>query len=93
MGTKLDSMRRQLKNERTQRGRNWVEHSWDHKKQDIYNWIRGKKGNGPLIVNQGGSAQMKDILTLAEDTWGGLWVVEADDLPQFETTHATHHRG
>eukprot|EP00972_Heterocapsa_arctica_P002798 411810-Heterocapsa_arctica.AAC.1 len=39
------------------------------------------------MVNQGGSAQMKDRLTLAEDTWGGLWVVEADDLPQFEKQH------
>eukprot|EP00972_Heterocapsa_arctica_P012888 1893929-Heterocapsa_arctica.AAC.1 len=30
---------------------------------------------------------MKDIFKLAEDTWGGLGVVEADDLPQFEKQH------
>eukprot|EP00972_Heterocapsa_arctica_P041903 6180495-Heterocapsa_arctica.AAC.1 len=41
---------------------------------------RGKKGNGPLIVSNGGSAQMKDIMKLAEEPWGGLWVVEAEDL-------------
>eukprot|EP00972_Heterocapsa_arctica_P094208 13893860-Heterocapsa_arctica.AAC.1 len=54
---------------RTQRWRNWVENSWGHKKKYIYKWIRGKKGNGPLIVNNGGSAQMKDIMKLAEETW------------------------
>eukprot|EP00972_Heterocapsa_arctica_P008083 1181968-Heterocapsa_arctica.AAC.1 len=27
---------------------------------------------------------MKDILKLAEETWGGLWVVEADGLPKFD---------
>eukprot|EP00972_Heterocapsa_arctica_P033919 4994083-Heterocapsa_arctica.AAC.1 len=26
---------------------------------------------------------MKDILNLAEKTWGGLWAVEAEDLPKF----------
>eukprot|EP00972_Heterocapsa_arctica_P105251 15507985-Heterocapsa_arctica.AAC.1 len=45
------------------------------KREDIYKWIRG------------GSAQMKDILKLAEETWGGLWVVEADDLPKFDKQH------
>eukprot|EP00972_Heterocapsa_arctica_P047481 7002324-Heterocapsa_arctica.AAC.1 len=49
MEEKLDTMRTKLKNERSQRWRNWVENSWGHKKQDIYKWIRGKKGNGPLI--------------------------------------------
>eukprot|EP00972_Heterocapsa_arctica_P073243 10817361-Heterocapsa_arctica.AAC.1 len=38
-------------------------------KKDIYKWIRGTKGNRPLIVSNGGSAQMKDILKLAEETW------------------------
>eukprot|EP00972_Heterocapsa_arctica_P012727 1869185-Heterocapsa_arctica.AAC.2 len=76
-------MRTTLKHERTQRWRNWVENSWGHKKKDIYTWIRGKKGNGPLIVNSSGSAQMKDIMKLAEETWGGLWAVEAEDLLQF----------
>eukprot|EP00972_Heterocapsa_arctica_P023129 3404351-Heterocapsa_arctica.AAC.1 len=27
---------------------------------------------------------MKDILKLAEETWGGLWVVDAEDLPEFD---------
>eukprot|EP00972_Heterocapsa_arctica_P042095 6205596-Heterocapsa_arctica.AAC.1 len=76
-------MRTKLKQERTQRWRNWVENSWGHKKKDIYKLIRGTKGNGPLIVNNGGSAQMKDILTLAEITWGGLWAVKAEELPEF----------
>eukprot|EP00972_Heterocapsa_arctica_P108493 15977046-Heterocapsa_arctica.AAC.1 len=26
---------------------------------------------------------MKDIMKLAEETWGGLWAVEAEDLPKF----------
>eukprot|EP00972_Heterocapsa_arctica_P023820 3509726-Heterocapsa_arctica.AAC.1 len=26
---------------------------------------------------------MKDILKLAEETWGGQWAVEAGDLPNF----------
>eukprot|EP00972_Heterocapsa_arctica_P110118 16214969-Heterocapsa_arctica.AAC.1 len=52
-------------------------------KKDIYKWIREKKGNGQLIVSNGGSAQMKDIMKLAEETWGGLWAVEAEDLPKF----------
>eukprot|EP00972_Heterocapsa_arctica_P083133 12251236-Heterocapsa_arctica.AAC.1 len=66
-------MRCKLKTERTQRWRNWVEHSLNRKKKAIYTWIRGNQGNGPLIVNQGGSVQMKDIFKLAEETWGGLW--------------------
>eukprot|EP00972_Heterocapsa_arctica_P006688 977459-Heterocapsa_arctica.AAC.1 len=66
-------MRGKLNNERSQRWRSWVEHSWGHKKRDIYNWIRGKKGNGTLIIKNEGSAQMKDIMKLAEETWGGLW--------------------
>eukprot|EP00972_Heterocapsa_arctica_P109894 16180634-Heterocapsa_arctica.AAC.1 len=40
---KLDIMRGKLKHERSQRWRSWVEHSWGHKKKDIYTWIRGKK--------------------------------------------------
>eukprot|EP00972_Heterocapsa_arctica_P005862 865289-Heterocapsa_arctica.AAC.1 len=70
---KLGEMRTKLKNERTQRWRSWVENSWGHKKTDIYKWIRGKTGNGPRIVSNGASAQMKDRLKLAEETWGGLW--------------------
>eukprot|EP00972_Heterocapsa_arctica_P038691 5701424-Heterocapsa_arctica.AAC.1 len=80
-------MRCKLKTDRTQLWKNWVENSWCHKKKDIYKWIRGTQGNVPLIVNQGGSAQMKDILKLAEETWGGLWVVEAEDLPLFDKQH------
>eukprot|EP00972_Heterocapsa_arctica_P049467 7281097-Heterocapsa_arctica.AAC.1 len=76
-------MRTELKHQRTQRLRNWVENSWGHKKTYTYKWIRGKKGNGPLIVSNGGSAQMKDIMKLAEETWGGLWAVEAEGLPKF----------
>eukprot|EP00972_Heterocapsa_arctica_P046189 6814702-Heterocapsa_arctica.AAC.1 len=46
-------------------------------------FTNGKTGNGPLIVSNGGSAQMKDIMKLAEDTWGGLWAVDAEELPKF----------
>eukprot|EP00972_Heterocapsa_arctica_P045681 6741264-Heterocapsa_arctica.AAC.1 len=49
MEEKLDTMRTKLKNERSQRWINWVENSWGHKKKYSYKWIRGKKGNGPLI--------------------------------------------
>ncbi len=77
-------MRTKLKNDRTQRWINWVDKSWGHKKKDIYKWIRGKTGNGPLIVSNGGSAQMKDRMKLAEETLGGLWAVEAEDLPSFQ---------
>ena len=56
------------------------------KKKDIYKWIRGKEGNGPLIMNKGGSAQMSDRMKLAEETWGGLWAVEVEDLPHFGST-------
>eukprot|EP00972_Heterocapsa_arctica_P100036 14751733-Heterocapsa_arctica.AAC.1 len=66
-------MRTKLNNERTQRRRNWVESSCGHTNTYIYKWIRGKKGSGPLIVSNGGSAQMKDIMKLAEEAWGGLW--------------------
>eukprot|EP00972_Heterocapsa_arctica_P031223 4597906-Heterocapsa_arctica.AAC.1 len=78
-------MRTTLNNERSQRWRSWVENLWGHKKKDIYKWIRGKKGNGPLIVSNGGSAQMKDIMKLAEETWGGLWAVDTGDFPKFTT--------
>eukprot|EP00972_Heterocapsa_arctica_P069019 10198978-Heterocapsa_arctica.AAC.1 len=27
---------------------------------------------------------MNDILKVAEEAWGGLWVVDAEDLPTFE---------
>eukprot|EP00972_Heterocapsa_arctica_P061019 8998704-Heterocapsa_arctica.AAC.1 len=77
-------MRTKLKNDRSLRWRNWVDNAWGHTKKDIYKWIRGKKGNGPLIVSEGGSAQMKKILKLAEETWGGFWVVDAEDLPTFD---------
>eukprot|EP00972_Heterocapsa_arctica_P040066 5901599-Heterocapsa_arctica.AAC.1 len=26
---------------------------------------------------------MKDIMELVEETWGGLWAVEAEELPKF----------
>eukprot|EP00972_Heterocapsa_arctica_P087781 12944877-Heterocapsa_arctica.AAC.1 len=68
MEEKLDSMRTKLNNERSQGWRSWVENQWAHK--NIYKWIRGKTGNGPLIVSNGGSAQMKDRMKLAEETWG-----------------------
>eukprot|EP00972_Heterocapsa_arctica_P091846 13545674-Heterocapsa_arctica.AAC.1 len=83
MEIKLDGMRVKLKNDRSQRWRSWVENSWGHKKKDIYKWIRGKKGNGPLIVSDGGNAQMKDIMKLSEETWGGLKAVEAEELSKF----------
>eukprot|EP00972_Heterocapsa_arctica_P102471 15100536-Heterocapsa_arctica.AAC.1 len=76
-------MRATLKNDRSQRWRNWVENSWGHKKKDIYKWIRGKTGNGPLIISNGRSAQMKDRMKLAEETWGGLRAVDAEQLPKF----------
>eukprot|EP00972_Heterocapsa_arctica_P109994 16196695-Heterocapsa_arctica.AAC.1 len=50
---KLEEMRTKLKHERAQRLINWVENSWGHNEKDIYKWIRGKKGNGPLIVSNG----------------------------------------
>eukprot|EP00972_Heterocapsa_arctica_P102104 15045902-Heterocapsa_arctica.AAC.1 len=50
----------------------------------MHRWIRGKKGQGQLIVLPGGSAQMSDILKVAEEVWGDLWVVDAADLPEFE---------
>eukprot|EP00972_Heterocapsa_arctica_P014992 2209721-Heterocapsa_arctica.AAC.1 len=43
----------------------------------------GKKGQGPLIVMPGGRVQVKDRLKVAEETWGGLRVVDAEDLPKF----------
>eukprot|EP00972_Heterocapsa_arctica_P071630 10581575-Heterocapsa_arctica.AAC.1 len=45
---------------------------------------RGNKTAGPLIVIPGGSAQIADRLKEAEKARGGLWAVEADDLPEFE---------
>eukprot|EP00972_Heterocapsa_arctica_P087174 12853908-Heterocapsa_arctica.AAC.1 len=69
----MDSQRTTLNNERTQRWRAWVEASWGHKQKYIYKWIRGKQGNVPLIVSNGDSAQMRDCMKLAEETWGGLW--------------------
>eukprot|EP00972_Heterocapsa_arctica_P064047 9449336-Heterocapsa_arctica.AAC.1 len=81
MEEKLDTMRTTINNERSQRWRSWVDNSWGHKKKYIYKCIRGKKGNGPLIVSNGGIAQMNDRIQLAEETWGGLWAVDAEDLP------------
>eukprot|EP00972_Heterocapsa_arctica_P104621 15420571-Heterocapsa_arctica.AAC.1 len=49
----------------------------------MYKWIRGKTGNGPLMVSNGGSAQMKDIMIFTEETWGGLLAVDAEELPNF----------
>eukprot|EP00972_Heterocapsa_arctica_P018122 2677489-Heterocapsa_arctica.AAC.1 len=42
-------MRTDIKHERSQRCRLWVENSWARKKKDIYRWIRGNKSAGPLI--------------------------------------------
>eukprot|EP00972_Heterocapsa_arctica_P076514 11286711-Heterocapsa_arctica.AAC.1 len=67
---KLDELRAKLNNYISQRRRNWVDNSWGHKYNYLYKWIRGKTGNGPLIVSNGGSAQMKYIMELAEETWG-----------------------
>eukprot|EP00972_Heterocapsa_arctica_P019925 2938867-Heterocapsa_arctica.AAC.1 len=67
MEGKLDELRATLNNYRSQRWRNW----------------RGNTGNGPLIVSNGGSAQIKDGMQLAEETWGGLWAVDAEELPKF----------
>eukprot|EP00972_Heterocapsa_arctica_P069235 10229199-Heterocapsa_arctica.AAC.1 len=84
---KLDETRTKLKHDRSQRWRNWVEHSWGHKEKYSYKWIRGKTGIGPLIVSNGGSAQMRDIMKLAEEIWGGLWAVDAEELPKL-----SHHK-
>eukprot|EP00972_Heterocapsa_arctica_P078880 11633124-Heterocapsa_arctica.AAC.1 len=69
----MDIQITKLRNERTQRWRSWVETSWGHTNTYIYKWIKGKEGNGPLIVSNGDSAQMRDRMKLAEETWGGLW--------------------
>eukprot|EP00972_Heterocapsa_arctica_P084722 12478026-Heterocapsa_arctica.AAC.1 len=45
----------------------------DTKRNTFTNGFGGKKGNGPLIVSNGGSVQMNDRMKLAEETWGGLW--------------------
>jgi hypothetical protein len=58
--------------------------TWSHKQKGIYKWIRGKSGNGPFIVAQGGSAQMKARLKLTEEMWGGLCAVGAEDLHVFQ---------
>eukprot|EP00972_Heterocapsa_arctica_P078514 11579233-Heterocapsa_arctica.AAC.1 len=62
--TQLEEMKTKLKNDRTQRWRRWVDNSWGHTKKDIQMYQR--TGNGPLIVRNGGSAQMKDVMKLAE---------------------------
>eukprot|EP00972_Heterocapsa_arctica_P090585 13366323-Heterocapsa_arctica.AAC.1 len=46
--------------------------------------MNGKKGQGQLIMLPGGSVQMSDKLKMAQEAWGGPWVVDAEDLPQFE---------
>eukprot|EP00972_Heterocapsa_arctica_P110351 16245628-Heterocapsa_arctica.AAC.1 len=69
----VDKMRADIKYERSQRWRLWVENSWAHKKKDIHTWIRGNKSAGQLIVIPGGSAQIADRLKEAEKPWGGLW--------------------
>eukprot|EP00972_Heterocapsa_arctica_P005597 826379-Heterocapsa_arctica.AAC.1 len=68
--TQLEDMITKLKNDRTQRWRSWVDNSWGHTHKYIHTCFRGKTGNGPFIVRKGGSAQMKDIMKLAEETWG-----------------------
>eukprot|EP00972_Heterocapsa_arctica_P048133 7098034-Heterocapsa_arctica.AAC.1 len=66
-------MRTDIKHERSQRWRPWVDNFWAHEKKDIYRWTRGNKSAGPFIVIPGGSAQIADILKEAEKAWGGLW--------------------
>eukprot|EP00972_Heterocapsa_arctica_P006097 897573-Heterocapsa_arctica.AAC.1 len=58
-------MRAEIKSERTKRWRAWVAKSWDANKEDIYRWIRGKTGQGQLIVSPGGIAQMSDGMSCA----------------------------
>eukprot|EP00972_Heterocapsa_arctica_P069173 10220789-Heterocapsa_arctica.AAC.1 len=60
----------------------WKTHG--HTRKYIYIWIKGTRSTGPLIVIPGGSAQIADRLKEAEKAWGGLWAVEADELPEFE---------
>eukprot|EP00972_Heterocapsa_arctica_P005984 881108-Heterocapsa_arctica.AAC.1 len=43
-----------------------------------------KQGSGPRIVIPGGSAQISDRLKEAAKAWGGLWAVDAEELPDFE---------
>eukprot|EP00972_Heterocapsa_arctica_P018387 2715939-Heterocapsa_arctica.AAC.1 len=69
----VEKMRTDIKNERSQRWRLWVENSWAHKKKDIYIWIRGNTSAGQLIAIPGGSKQIADRLKEAEKAWGGLW--------------------
>eukprot|EP00972_Heterocapsa_arctica_P091268 13466945-Heterocapsa_arctica.AAC.1 len=57
------------------------------RKDEGAGWIRGNKGAGPLIVIPGGSVQMTDRLKEAEKVWGGVWAVEAEELPEFEKQH------
>eukprot|EP00972_Heterocapsa_arctica_P078455 11571304-Heterocapsa_arctica.AAC.1 len=63
----------------------------DTRRKTFIKWIRGKNGNGPLLVSNGGSAQMKDIMKLAEETWGGLWAGEAEELPKFSKQDGTDY--
>eukprot|EP00972_Heterocapsa_arctica_P023455 3455469-Heterocapsa_arctica.AAC.1 len=69
----VENMRTEIKSERTNRWTEWVAKSWDTKKNNIYRWIRAKKGQGQLIVLPGGSAQMIDRMRVAQEAWGGLW--------------------
>eukprot|EP00972_Heterocapsa_arctica_P043642 6444818-Heterocapsa_arctica.AAC.1 len=80
----INTMKADIKHERSNRWRHWVEHAWEHKNHNIYRWIRGKQGNGPLIVIPGGSAHISDRLTEDEKAWGGLWAVDAEELPVFD---------
>eukprot|EP00972_Heterocapsa_arctica_P043962 6492229-Heterocapsa_arctica.AAC.1 len=74
-------MRSSIKLERAKRWKAWVEQSWNTKQTNIYKWIRGKKGQGFLIVIPGVSAQVRDRRRVAEEAWGGPWVVDVGDLP------------
>eukprot|EP00972_Heterocapsa_arctica_P102117 15048258-Heterocapsa_arctica.AAC.1 len=44
----VSKLRADIKNERSQRWRHWVDNSWAHKKKDIYRWMGGNKRAGPL---------------------------------------------
>eukprot|EP00972_Heterocapsa_arctica_P087309 12875415-Heterocapsa_arctica.AAC.1 len=50
----------------------------------MYRCNRRKKSQGQLIVLPGGSAQMSERMKVAQEAWGKLRVVDAEDLPQFD---------
>ncbi len=70
-------------------GRNFLQ----YKEKDIYKWVKGRSGDGTLIVNQGGSAQIKDIMKLAEETWGRTLGNRCRRIGKIPTqTYGSNHR-